>query len=180
VIAETIAQKKNILKSRIFWVGIVLVGLVFSAQWGSGKLRAIYAVSERSSIASRLMIWKTAGKLAHDNPVWGIGPGNFQNKYLEYQKFFPPYLEWAVSHPHNIFLAFFLYSGLAGTTGFVMLVFFWFRDILKKEDSALKTIFLGVMIYALLHGLVDTTYFKNDLAVIFWLSFSALNLKKAS
>jgi len=26
------------------------------------------------------------------------------------------------------------------------------------------------MIYILLHGLIDTTYFKNDLAVVFWLA----------
>lgn len=25
------------------------------------------------------------------------------------------------------------------------------------------------MIYALVHGLVDTTYWKNDLALMFWL-----------
>lgn len=33
---------------------------------------------------------------------------------------------------------------------------------------------LGIMFYFLLHGLVDTTYFKNDLAVIFWLNFMML------
>lgn len=180
VIVEIIAKEKNILKSKIFWLSIVLAVLVFSGQWSSDKLRSAYTVSTRSSITSRLMIWKTAGELAHDNPFWGIGPGNFQNKYLEYQKFFPPYLEWAVPHPHNIWLAFFLYSGLAGIVGFSLLVFFWLRDVLKKEDSALKTIFLAIMLFTLLHGLADTTYFKNDLAVMFWLNFLALNLKKTS
>jgi len=33
---------------------------------------------------------------------------------------------------------------------------------------------LGVMLYVLVHGIFDTTYFKNDLAVVFWLNFLAL------
>jgi len=178
-IAEASARGKNILKSKVFWSGVTLLILLFLAQWSSSKMKDAYGLSERSSLASRLMIWKAAGKLVTDNPFWGIGPGNFQNKYLEYQKFYPPYLEWAVPHPHNLFLTFFLYSGLSGFIGFVWLSTIWFRSVITKENSQLKFAFLALMAYVFIHGLVDTTYFKNDLAMLFWLNFLALNLKKA-
>jgi O-antigen ligase len=117
------------------------------------------------------MIWKTSEKLIQDNYLWGIGPGNFQNKYLEYQKFYPPYLEWAVPHPHNIFLAFWLYSGIIGFAGFLILLGFFFREFFAEQKSALKFMALGIMLVILIHGLFDTTYFKNDLAVFFWLAY---------
>ena len=69
------------------------------------------------------------------NPLFGIGPGNFQNKYLEYQKYFPPYLEWSAPQPHNIFLAFWLESGLLGLAGFVIIAFCIFSAIIKKRSK---------------------------------------------
>ena len=159
-------------------------------------------MGERSSLASRFTIWKSAGLMIENNPLFGIGPGNFQEKYLEYQKYFPPYLEWSVPQPHNIFLAFWLESGLVGLIGFVILLFYFFRDnkkvypftkikednntsisVIKKQISEklddkeyfgdgaiqdLRILLLGIMIYLLVHGLVDTTYWRNDLAVVFW------------
>jgi O-antigen ligase len=117
------------------------------------------------------MIWQSAGKILEDNPTWGIGPGNFQEKYLEYQKYYPPYLEWAVPHPHNLYLAFYLYSGILGLAAFLLSIFFWLKKIMAQKKEATVLVALGIIAYFLLHGMVDTTYFKNDLAVIFWLAF---------
>lgn len=180
LIVGGVVNGKGVLKTKFFWGGALLVAVVFSSQWNSGKLREAYNLSERSSLASRVMIWKAAERIAGDNLIWGIGPGNFQLKYLEYQKFFPLYLEWAVPHPHNLYLAFLLQAGLFGLAGFVLLLFFWFRDVWRMEKSAARTISMAIMFYILLHGLVDTTYFKNDLAIIFWLSFLILSQKKAA
>jgi len=62
---------------------------------GSDKMQNLMHMDSRSSLASRVMIWHSAGKIIVDNPIMGIGPGNFQNKYLEYQKmikrFLPPF-----------------------------------------------------------------------------------------
>ena len=168
---------KKITKKTALGALLVLIMLLFF-QSSQEKWADLSGLEERSSLSSRIMIWKTAGKLAEDNLLWGIGPGTFQEKYLEYQKFFPPYLEWAVPHPHSLFLSFFLYTGMFGFIGFINLAFYWLKKALEKENSKNRSIFLAIMIYILLHGLVDTTYFKNDLAVIFWLCFLVLNLKK--
>jgi O-antigen ligase len=156
---------------KIFWLALFIV-LVLSLQVGSAKFHNLS--NSRSSFQSRLMIWQSSEKMLESNWLLGIGPANFQEKYLSYQKYFPPYLEWAVPHPHNIFLAFWLYSGLLGLLGFLILLFYFFSDLVKKDNNPLRIIALVVMIYFLLHGLIDTTYFKNDLAIVFWLNFLAL------
>ena len=169
------AKNQRKIKWKKFLLALAVVFFVLAAsQWISQKFMALRMVSGRSSLASRIMIWKSAGKMVYENPILGIGPGNFQEKYLEYQKYFPPYLEWAVPHPHNLYLAFWLYSGIVGLAAFILLLYFWLREIFAKEKDALWLASVGIMLYFLLHGIVDTTYFKNDLAVIFWLNFLAL------
>lgn len=168
-----------IFERKISWkkslVGLLLFLTLFFLQIGKNKFFDLATLNERSSYSSRVMIWQSAGKILKQNWIWGIGAGNFQTKYLEYQKYFPPYLEWAVPHPHNLYLAFWLYGGIFGLVGFLTLVYFWFLAIVRSQKNPeLKFIALGIMFYVLLHGLVDTTYFKNDLAVMFWLLFVLL------
>jgi O-antigen ligase len=156
---------------KIFLFFLILFGLVFFLQLKTHKLNDLLSLDSRSSLNSRLMIWKSAEKMIVDSPVWGIGPGNFQEKYLEYQKHFPPYLEWAVPHPHNLYLAFYLYSGILGLAAFLILIVFWLKKVILQKKEAIILIALGIVIYFLLHGIADATYLKNDLAVIFWLAF---------
>lgn len=169
-----ITQKKQIKIDKRIWLTIFIILMFFLVQLKTTKFNDLVKYNSRSSLASRVMIWRSAGKILSDNWIWGIGPGNFQNKYLEYQKYYPPYLEWAVPHPHNLYLAFWLYGGILGFFGFISLLAVWFWEMLKKREDLLKFVALGVMLYILIHGLFDTTYFKNDLAIIFWLNFLAL------
>jgi O-antigen ligase len=83
-------------------------------------------------------------------------------------------LEWAVPHPHSVYLAFWVETGLVGLIGFLWLVISWFKKILQAENDGMKVVLFGIMAYFLLHGLVDTTYFKNDLAAVFWLVIFSL------
>lgn len=164
---------------------VLILFLLVMFQMKSAKFIDLITNDPRSSLASRVMIWKSAAKMIASHPVFGIGPGNFQNIYLEYQKYYPPYLEWAVPHPHNLYLAFWLYGGVLGLAGFLAILYFFFCDIWRRLRVAAEApsqsvskdmlyVSLGIMLYILLHGLFDTTYFKNDLAVVFWLCFLAV------
>jgi len=167
------APKKNALKN--FVLITILGALLISFQWQNPKFQDLVSLNKRSSFASRLMIWDSTEKILVNNWFFGIGPGNFQAEYLENQKNMPEqYLEWAVPHPHNLFLAFWLQAGLIGLLAFLGLLWYWVKIVLKKPSSVYKTISFAVMAYFLLHGLVDTTYFKNDLAILFWLNFIAI------
>jgi len=169
--------------SAVFWLkyskkeqraGLViflLILLILFGWIGISKYKNIERLGERSSLASRMMIWKSAGLMLKNNLLFGIGPGNFQNKYLEYQKYFPPYLEWAVPQPHNLFLAWWLEAGFLGLLGFILLLVQFFRDNKKAIRANRETalVCFGIILYFIFHGLVDTTYWRNDMAVVFWI-----------
>jgi putative inorganic carbon (HCO3(-)) transporter len=172
-------KEKRKLVFSVFFLALIALGLFFF-QTGGEKLDNLISF-ERSSLQSRLMVWDSAVKIIKNNLIFGIGPGLFQNYYLEYQKYFNiPYLEWAVPQPHNLFLAWWLQAGIFGLFGFIWLIFLFFNNLwqfFKKTKQPLIIISLmAVMIYILVHGLVDTTFWKNDLALLFWLT-TALGYK---
>ena len=179
VVVFVIFEKKHKQSNGLLWVLLssMLFFLVFQIQ--TPKMQGLLHLQERSSASSRIMIWTSASKIIQDNWVFGIGPNQFQNKYLEYQKYFPPYLEWAVPEPHNLLLAFWLQAGLLGLIGFVLLIWRWLRQILKVEDDTLAKLSLVVIMTALVHGIFDTTYFKQDLAFIFWLGLMIITKKRS-
>lgn len=160
----------------LFFLGIfLLLGTIFF--WRNEKI-----LSERSSLASRMMIWRSAWRIVENNPVWGIGPGNFQKKYLECQKAYPPYLEWAAPHPHNTFLEFWLYSGILGFFGFLGLVFlvFWIFFIEEKKktpDHFVVGSFFGFF-SMLAFGSVDGVFWGNALSVIFWILYMEISRRR--
>ncbi|MCK5475553.1 MAG: O-antigen ligase family protein [Candidatus Pacebacteria bacterium] len=153
----------------IIFFSFISISFVFIS---SNKFDQVIDSENRSSFHSRLMIYNASKEIIKDNPFLGIGPGTFQETYLSYaEEFDEPYLEWAVSQPHNIFLAFYLQTGLIGFIGFI-LILIWFFKYNRCRNEALPRsygVVTALMIYILVHGLVDTTYWKNDLALIFWI-----------
>jgi len=150
---------------------VVVLLIIVSAffQLGSEKFQN-FLFSTSSSLQSRLMIWKAALLILKDHPLWGIGLGTFQKYYLDYSSYFrKPYLQWAVPQPHNLLLAFWLQTGVLGLLGFVWIVVWFFKKGRKWVRARHGVPLQAVMIYILVHGLIDTTYWKNDLAIIFWL-----------
>lgn len=126
----------------------------------------------RTSLASRVMIWNASIRIIESHPLLGIGLRNFEREYLALQGEFPPYLEWAVPHPHNIVLALWLQTGIVGLSGFLVMfcesVRFLWKDIMKRakgKASAESIFFLSYLVMFSVHGLVDTPFFRNDLSL---------------
>ena len=162
------------IKRKLAWI-ILFVAVIGIAILGC------FAIQHRaSSLGARLIIWEKAIQIYKNNPILGIGPGTFRN-------YFPPYPEWGVPHPHNIFLAFLLQTGIIGFIGFIWLIILFFKTTIKKlfacKDSEAWRMWsvaslMAIMIYFLVHGLVDTTYWKNDLSVMFWLVIGLVTILK--
>ena len=82
-------------------------------------------------------------------------------------------------YPHNIFLNFWTELGLAGMVLFIWIIGKAMHLSLKiyEQKSVYKGIALGLigaMVAIFVHGLVDVPYFKNDLAVVFWVLLAVL------
>ncbi|OGI21593.1 MAG: hypothetical protein A3J06_00975 [Candidatus Moranbacteria bacterium RIFCSPLOWO2_02_FULL_48_19] len=147
---------------------LIVFGTFVLFELGSEKWQALTQFENRSSFASRMMIWQAAGKIIYDHPILGIGLGRFQTVYLEYQKYFLPYLEWAVPQPHNLYLAVWLQTGLLGLVGFVLLIARSIYILIKNKGRE-SVLLLGLLVLYLIYGIFDTPFFKTDLAFSFWL-----------
>jgi len=153
------------IKKRYFLLFFLIIILCISFQVSSYKFQGFLDLSY-PSLKSRLIIWQSSWEIIKDHSLIGIGPSMFQKYYLEEQVNFEPYLEWAVPQPHNVFLAFWLQTGLIGLIGFIWLIFLLF---INYKSKILNSVILCVIISIIIHGLIDTTYWKNDLSVFFWL-----------
>ncbi|MDA3814907.1 MAG: O-antigen ligase family protein, partial [Patescibacteria group bacterium] len=119
-----------------------------------------------SSIDSRVAIYQSTEKIIKNNFFIGIGPLNFQEQYLSYQKYFNPYPQWAVPHAHNVFLHIFAEFGFFALIPFLGLIYLKiFKNKTKKPREILV---FSILIYFIIHGLVDTTIWQNDTALLFW------------
>lgn len=130
----------------------------------------------------RINIWKGAAEMIQDNPVIGVGLNGYQKLAPAYQnRYYHPQTGELISvethpYPHNLFFALWLELGLAGLFIFLLIIvrFFkkGFQKIKKQDVYSLPLIVyssMASMLAIVVHGLVDTPYFKNDLSVLFWL-----------
>ena len=159
-----------------FWptiIGIGGIGLIgVLSQLNNPKFQQMLDIVDRSSSSVRLQVWQSAILMLKENYLLGIGLGLFEKKYPNFaSRLFNPPLEPVMLHAHNIFLHSWLNLGLIGFVGFVWLLINFFKNIyqaIKKQKTKLNISVMAAMIALLVHGLVDTPYWKNDLAILFW------------
>jgi O-antigen ligase len=165
----------------IFLVAVLLVALgatLLFQEYGSAKFESLLLGSERSSLSSRVMIWRSAGAILSEHPLLGIGVGRFQEEYLGHQALFPPYLEWAVPEPHNLFLAFWLSAGALGAFGLLLMGGWAFSALASSQASRETPPLQALLVFVLAFGLFDTPYFRNDLSALFFLLLFLIFLNK--
>lgn len=165
---------RRMVRSWVMPVALLTLAFLLVPELSTEKFQSLINFDERSSIASRLMIWQAGAAIARDSFPWGIGIGQFQTAYLAYQTFFPPYLEWAVPEPHQLLLAWYLSVGILGLAGVLGCLAAIIRKLWRcartnyPDEALLAWCYLGLIGYWLVCGLVDTPHFKNDLAFGFW------------
>lgn len=128
-------------------------------------------VFERNSFSSRLMIWDTSVYYIQKSPLMGYALDEFQTLYLSAQPHFTPYLEWAVPTPHNTLLTLWVSGGFFSVYAFYLFCSYVLYRTLSsyaKNKNPANIFYCGALFSILLGGVLDTTYWKNDLAIIFW------------
>lgn len=153
---------------------VVLFGLgVVATQLETFKLWNVFNVSGRSSTSVRVQIWHSAAVMIQEHPVFGIGYANFESVYRQVvpRLYWPP-LEWLVTQPHNMYLALWTETGVLGLLAFTWLMVAAFRVLRGTFAGPTRDLALGTtaaLIATLVHGVVDTPLFKNDLGVLFFI-----------
>lgn len=155
------------------WISFVLAGLVLIfAKTNENVFRRLYVltiiiviaislflptVSDRATssfdyneaVSHRLHLIKASGSLIAENPIVGIGEGNYILGLVENVDF--PKLSWWLQPVHNIFLLAFSEIGLIGLGFFVSLLLVAINKAILKK----KKIFLAALMFIVLTGFLD-------------------------
>ena len=77
-------------------------------------------------------------------------------------------------YPHNLFLNFWTETGLVGLLSFAGILgyAFYLGYKIRKNNLIWGAGLITALAVFLIHGLVDVPYFKNDLAMLFWIIIS--------
>ncbi len=165
---------KNI-KSFLYVIlgGILLASVFMWLQPESDRFYKMIDMSQQSSVTVRVQVWEASTELIKENGVWGIGLGNFQEKYFNIiGSIFDPPMEWSMLHAHNVFIQSWLEMTLLGMILFITIILTaWNRAIklIKKVDYYWLYGILAILLVWSVSGMLDTSYYKNDLSFIFWL-----------
>lgn len=168
-------------------LSIILVFAVgFVALWMTGRIA--HALADSSPFRARLQIWAVSLSLIQEHPLLGTGLGTFepvyQTKLHEVLSrasaphiLLPQPLEWVVRDPHNIFLSFWLQTGLFGFLSMGTVIILAFRQLRAPNSTTLSIAACAALLTVLLFGFIDVPYMKNDLAVLWWVYIALITQK---
>lgn len=144
------------------FIAASVAGLLILAVPSARHLAVEKATLEDWSGRVRKEMWAETWNMLKDRPLLGAGLSGYPIVFDAYHK--ARHIE-IFQYPHQLFLDFWTELGLAGVAVFVLLVLRFFHDALSTRAWTLA----GSGVALLVHGLVDVPYFKNDLAMLFWL-----------
>ncbi len=111
-----------------------------------------------------------------DHWFFGAGFGGYPKVFDAYHK--ARFIE-IFQYPHTILFNFWTETGLLGVFAFVGIVVTWVKSAVRvgvaKATAEHPKRYLPILVLVapliamLIHGLVDVPYFKNDLALLFWI-----------
>ncbi|QQR55237.1 O-antigen ligase family protein [Candidatus Peregrinibacteria bacterium] len=135
--------------------------------------------TDYSSLDERGQIWQTTAFLLEQPRHFflGLGLGQFQMHYEQNvaEVLGSEPLDYVVLQPHNVFLLFWVNHGLLGLLFSVFLLGHCLWTLFTaKKSRGVRLFATYVLLYFLIHGLIDTPWFKNDL-FFYLLLFSNLS-----
>ena len=170
------------------WLLTLAVGIVVSPDF-LNRFKNLGATEFTAGYAnSRIAIWETTLTMIREKPVFGVGPGNFPEKYIEYRK---DRTGRNLSHAHNDFLNVAAVSGIPCCLLFILLWFLVLRYLYKGYSRCPEGVQRGLILGAFLASVVFVVmaqfeaFFADEevrlLLMFFWgMGLAVLGNMKAS
>lgn len=171
---------------KIWWIlpigFVVLSGIFFI--YVDGKYHALLATPQviehtADTLEIRYFLWSGTLRMLSHHLLFGAGLDGFQTLYANYRYGYAELLPY----PHNIFLNFWSETGLMGLLVFFIIMVHLFKKLLhtvytykSPYEKIMGMSLIAVLVYWLIHGIVDVPYFKNDLSVEFWVIVALVTL----
>lgn len=167
---------------KVFWSVLVIAVLILIVYvLDPGKWEEMFNFASRNSSSVRLQVYTIACHLLMTHGITGIGLGQFplvyQHESLRVLGELP--YELNMPHPHNFYVALILNISLVGFIGIMWLIYLALKEAgshfksfawaAVDSISKVRVISFCMLLIILIHGMFDTPFFKNDLAMLFWI-----------
>ncbi len=173
-----LVKTREFLKTKTSKIALAIITLLVVGGIFYTKILPTFQ-TEYSSLDERGEIWKTAAHLLKEpkNALFGVGFGQFESQYIANvdEVLGQKPLDYFVIQPHNIFLLFTFHYGILGLI-FLLYIIYKTAKLIIKSDRPHYALF--ILAYFLIHGLIDTPFFKNDLLILL-IIFLEMGLMKA-
>lgn len=135
------------------------------------KVNSVILFRDKSG-ENRLTLWSYSWEFFTASPKNFVAGAGVRQFFRKIQK--PHYdvkkMERLI-YPHNIVLNFWSETGIIGLIGFVGMLgclgIYARKELRKNRTWAI--LLIALLTTTIVHGLVDVPYFKNDLAMLFWI-----------
>jgi O-antigen ligase len=167
-----LTYRKKALLITLAFLAITIGATYFLAQ-NSARFANLLDLSQGTGFM-RIRVWESSLEILQRHPFTGLGLDQFlyifSGEYVRPDAIFDPDL----SHPHNIFLDFWIRLGILGFFWILAFLFVFWRKAIRlwrryenNEHRALLIGTMGAMAALLAHGLIDNSVFVQDLVYIF-------------
>ncbi len=146
-------------------VAAFIMFVIFSISALRARIFSIFAMRGDSSNSFRFNVYNSCLDMFKDNWLLGIGVGNqnFREIYGLYMK-----TGFDALSAYNIYLETAVESGIFALIAFLGFIIFLINKALKNTESVYVLCALVSITGILIHGFVDTVFFRPQIQFVFW------------
>lgn len=176
---KTSQTKRGVATWVLVGLSVIGLGLPFAVV-ARGEWTLPTRWNESGNLSSgevRLILWQHATTYIREQPLLGLGLGQWQNNFLQRARTnhllssvkpeLALELYYSSLFPHSLWLTTWLSLGLLGLGSLIWLSVLLGRAA-DRASPKLGATLAGVTAVMLIQGTSDTTLFKNDLSILWW------------
>jgi len=162
------------------WKKICAAAIIFAVMGGIflmaspktfNRLATLANPTSEQSVSERFLMWKSAVHVIEDNPLMGVGFGNYEAAYQE-KYILDEAKERFQGHTHNVYLQFWAETGLPGLILFCVLFGYILYWSWRRANNSYGLIIFSATLGLMLYGLTDYTISSFSAMRVYWLVFA--------
>ena len=159
---------------KLFTVALILAALtnifLFTFPETLNRIQTIKNFENEQSVTERFLIWESAINMIKDNPIMGVGLGNYKEKYQN-EYILPEAKERFQMHAHNTYLHFWAETGFPGLFLFCAIFGYSLFWSWKRRRSIFGMILFTSTSAIMLYAITDYIYASYSAMRVYWLIF---------
>lgn len=177
---------KKLTKTALIIIGIAIISVVFITVIDNNKTIQNQLTNatnfKEGNTYHRINLWKKTLSLATENPIIGVGAGNWRIEILKYDlQVFTEKGRIMPDRAHNDFLQIFAENGIIGLLAFTLIFIFliyYSIVILKKSENFKDKLFILILFFVIVGYMIDSLFAfpreRIELQIFLNIIFSAI------